>query len=193
MTSLERAERPPVGQDSLLHLREGRSYLVVLLLRERCGQVLCELVEMLADDPADLVARGPVPRGWGAFGRPRSACSPAATPRVPGPGQRATRLRFSGRRTAGRAPRGGRVSRKAEPRLTFSPRRPRPAWPSRPGHRARTVSWWRRIKISAIRHASSHRESRSHDPTRVIRRKTNRRHMTGDHHGQAAGRVQDPV
>jgi hypothetical protein len=38
-----------------------------------------------------------------------------------------------------------------------------------------------------IRHASSRRDSRSHATTRVIRRKTNRRHMTGDHHGQTAG------
>jgi hypothetical protein len=30
-------------------------------------------------------------------------------------------------------------------------------------------------------------DSRSHVAVRVIRRKTNRRHMTGDHHGQAAG------
>jgi hypothetical protein len=53
--------------------------------------------------------------------------------------------------------------------------------------RCGTVSWWRRIKISAIRQASSRRDSRSHVTVRVIRRKTNRRHMTGDHHGQAAG------
>ncbi len=53
--------------------------------------------------------------------------------------------------------------------------------------RCRTASWWRRIKISAIFHASSRRDSRSHEVIRVIRRKTNRRHMTGDHHGQAAG------
>jgi hypothetical protein len=38
-----------------------------------------------------------------------------------------------------------------------------------------------------IRHASSRRDSRSHAANRVIRRKTNRRHMTGDHHGQTAG------
>jgi len=53
--------------------------------------------------------------------------------------------------------------------------------------RCSTASWWRRIKISAIRHVSSRRDSRSHVAVRVIRRKTNRRHMTGDHHGQAAG------
>jgi hypothetical protein len=53
--------------------------------------------------------------------------------------------------------------------------------------RCSTVSWWRRIKILAIRQASSRRDSRSHEAVRVIRRKTNRRHMTGDHHGQAAG------
>ena len=46
---------------------------------------------------------------------------------------------------------------------------------------------WRRIKISAIRHVSSRRDSPSHVAVRVIRRKTNRRHMTGDHHGQTAG------
>ena len=53
--------------------------------------------------------------------------------------------------------------------------------------RCRTVSWWRRIKISAVFHASSRRDSRSHAATRVIRRKTNRRHMIGDHHGRAVG------
>jgi hypothetical protein len=36
-------------------------------------------------------------------------------------------------------------------------------------------------------HASSHRDSRSHAANRVIRRKTNRRHMIGDHHGRTAG------
>jgi hypothetical protein len=36
-----------------------------------------------------------------------------------------------------------------------------------------------------IRHAPSRRDSRSHATIRVIMRKTNRRHMTGDHHGQA--------
>ena len=51
----------------------------------------------------------------------------------------------------------------------------------------RTASWWRRIKISAVFHASSRCDSRSHAATRVIRRKTNRRHMIGDHHGQTAG------
>jgi hypothetical protein len=52
--------------------------------------------------------------------------------------------------------------------------------------RCSTASWWRRIKISAVSHASSRRDSRSHVVTRVIRRKTNRRHMTGDHQ---AGRL----
>src|SRR5258708_36562042 len=60
--TLELAERPPVNQQSALHLGEGRSHLVIVLLRERCGQVLPEPVEMLADDTADpLVARGPLP------------------------------------------------------------------------------------------------------------------------------------
>jgi hypothetical protein len=53
--------------------------------------------------------------------------------------------------------------------------------------RCRTASWWRRIKISAVFHASSRRDSRSHEATGVIRRNTNRRHMTGDHHGRTAG------
>ena len=52
--------------------------------------------------------------------------------------------------------------------------------------RCGTASWWRRIKISAICHVSSCRDSRSQEATRVIRRKTNRRHMIGDHHGQPA-------
>ena len=56
--------RAPVGEHSLLHLGEGRSYLVILLLCECCGQVLSRPVKMLADDPAHLlVARGPVPGG----------------------------------------------------------------------------------------------------------------------------------
>jgi hypothetical protein len=53
--------------------------------------------------------------------------------------------------------------------------------------RCSTASWWRRIKISAVRQVSSRRDSRSHVAVRVIRRKANCRHMTGDHHGQAAG------
>jgi hypothetical protein len=36
------------------------------------------------------------------------------------------------------------------------------------GWRCRTVSWWRRIKISAVSHASSRRDSRGHEATRVI-------------------------
>ncbi len=61
--TLELAERPPVNQQSALHLGKGRPHLVILLLRERCGQVLPEPVEVLADDPADLlIARGPMPR-----------------------------------------------------------------------------------------------------------------------------------
>jgi hypothetical protein len=55
--------------------------------------------------------------------------------------------------------------------------------------RCRTASWWRRIKISAVFHASSRRDRRSHAASRVIRRNTNRRHMIGDHHGQSAGRA----
>ena len=55
--------------------------------------------------------------------------------------------------------------------------------------RCSTASWWRRIKISAVFHASSRWDSRSHMVTRVMRRKTNCRHMTGDHHGQGVGRA----
>jgi hypothetical protein len=40
------------------------------------------------------------------------------------------------------------------------------------------------LKISAVFHAFSRRDSRSHVITRVIRRKRNRRHMIGDHHGR---------
>ena len=54
--------------------------------------------------------------------------------------------------------------------------------------RCTTASWWRRIMISAVFHASSCRDSRSHAATRVIRRNTNRRHMIGDHHGRTAGK-----
>jgi hypothetical protein len=55
--------------------------------------------------------------------------------------------------------------------------------------RCRTASGWRRIKISAVCHASSRWDSRSHVVTRVMRRNANRRHMTGDHHGRGAGRA----
>ena len=55
--------------------------------------------------------------------------------------------------------------------------------------RRRTASWWRRIKISAVFHVSSRRDSRGHPASRVIRRKMNRRHMIGDHHGRSVGRA----
>jgi len=54
-------------------------------------------------------------------------------------------------------------------------------------HTCRTASWWRRIKISAVFHASLRCDSRSHEPTRVMRRNTNRRNMTSDHHGRTLG------
>jgi hypothetical protein len=55
------------------------------------------------------------------------------------------------------------------------------------GRRRRTASWWRRIKISAVFRASSFRDSRRHSAIRVIRRKTNRRHMIGDHYDRTPG------
>ena len=55
--------------------------------------------------------------------------------------------------------------------------------------RCRTASWWRRIKISAVFHVSSRRDSRSHAASRVVRRNTNRRHMISDPHGRSAGRA----
>ena len=55
--------------------------------------------------------------------------------------------------------------------------------------RCRTASWWRRIKISAVFHVSSRWDSRSHQNTRAVKKKANRRHMIGDHHGRAAGRA----
>ena len=39
--------------------------------------------------------------------------------------------------------------------------------------RCRTVSWWRRIKISAVFHVSSRRDGRSHVASRMIRRNKN--------------------
>ena len=54
--------------------------------------------------------------------------------------------------------------------------------------RCSTASWWRRTKISAVFHASSRWDSHSHEATRVIRRKANRRHMIGDHHGRTVGK-----
>ena len=52
--------------------------------------------------------------------------------------------------------------------------------------RCRTASWWRRIKISAVFQVSSRRDSRSQEAARVVRRKTNRRHITDDHHGRTS-------
>jgi hypothetical protein len=53
--------------------------------------------------------------------------------------------------------------------------------------RCRTASWWRRIRISAVFHVSSRRDSRGHAAIRMVRRKTNRRHMIDDHYGPSAG------
>jgi hypothetical protein len=53
--------------------------------------------------------------------------------------------------------------------------------------RCSTASWWRRIRIPAVFRASSRRDSGSHETARLVRRKTNRGHMTGDHHGRTAG------
>jgi uncharacterized protein (DUF2384 family) len=52
-----------------------------------------------------------------------------------------------------------------------------------------TTSWWRRGRISAACHASSRWDSRRQEAVRVIRRKTSRRHMTGDHHDRTARRA----
>ena len=52
--------------------------------------------------------------------------------------------------------------------------------------RCRTASRRRRIKISAVFQVSSRRDSRSQEAARVVRRKTNRRHMTGDHQGRTS-------
>jgi hypothetical protein len=68
-----------VNQQSAFHFGEGRSHLVIVLLREGCGQVLPEPAEILADDPADfLVARGSMPgvlflprqSGWNPLSEP---------------------------------------------------------------------------------------------------------------------------
>ena len=72
-------------------------------------------------------------------------------------------------------------------RVTSSARSAQFRFGRRGCRRCSTASWWRRIKISAIRHVSSRRDSRSQVAVRVIRRKTNRKHMTGDLRGQTAG------
>jgi hypothetical protein len=51
------------------------------------------------------------------------------------------------------------------------------------------VSWWRRIKISAVFHVSSRRDSRSQEAARVARKNMNCRHMIGDHHDRTARRT----
>ena len=55
--------------------------------------------------------------------------------------------------------------------------------------RCSTPTWWRRIKISAVFHISSRRDSRNPVATRVIRRNTNRRHMIADHHARSTERA----
>src|SRR5512142_162952 len=52
-----------------------------------------------------------------------------------------------------------------------------------------TPSCVRGAQISAVFHLSARRDRRSHAATCVIRRKTNRRHMNGDHHGRTARRA----
>ena len=49
--------------------------------------------------------------------------------------------------------------------------------------------WWRRIKVSAVFHISSRRDSRNPAATGVVTRNTSRMHMIGDHHGRTAGRA----
>jgi hypothetical protein len=51
----------------------------------------------------------------------------------------------------------------------------------RTAQRRRTMSRCQRTIVSGVI------RSRSHEATRVIRRKANRRHMTGDHHGRTLG------
>jgi hypothetical protein len=53
--------------------------------------------------------------------------------------------------------------------------------------RCSMASWWRRIKISAVFHASSCWDSRSHAATRAARRNMNRRHIIVDLHGGRPG------
>jgi hypothetical protein len=43
------------------------------------------------------------------------------------------------------------------------------------------------VPLRGVSRFASRCDSRSHAATRVIRRKTNRRNMIGDHHGQTAG------
>jgi hypothetical protein len=45
------------------------------------------------------------------------------------------------------------------------------------------------IKISAIFHVSSRRDSRSQEAARVVRKSMNCRHMIDDHHGRTARRA----
>ena len=87
------------------------------------------------------------------------------------------------RRASGITP-GSAASRARSARVSFGRRGCR---------RRRTASWRRRIKISAVCHVSARRDSLSHPATRVASRNTNRRHMTGDHHGRSLSRATLPV
>jgi hypothetical protein len=121
--------------------------------------------------PDGAAGRRPAARAAQGSGGPARP----AMPRCPRPivsGVTSSRSRW--RRAVGITP-GRAASRARSPQFTFGRRGCR---------RRATASWWRRIKISAVCHACSRRDSRSHEATRVIRRKTNRRHMIGDHHGR---------
>jgi hypothetical protein len=136
---------------------------------------------VLAGQPQDqgtdgAAGRRPAARAAHGPGGP-AAADDAAVPahdRV-----RVTSSRSPGRRALGITP-GRAASRARSAQFTFGRRGCR---------RCAAASWWRRIKICAVCHGCSRRDSRSHEATRVIRRKTNRRHMIGDHHGRTAGRA----
>ena len=96
---------------------------------------------------------------------------------VGGSGQR--RERLSGRGTALDRP----------VRVVVSARSARSSFGRRGCRRCRMASWWRGIKISAVFHVSSRRESRGPAASRVIGRNANRRHMTADHCRRTVGRA----
>jgi hypothetical protein len=145
-------------------VRTRRSYLVRLL---RTPPSL--LKPKPAGQPED---RGPdaLAGGRAAGGAARGPRCPAAAGDVAVPAQDRVRGDQQPQTVAALS-----VSRRAGWRAVPGP--PGFRFGQRGGRRCRTAAWWRRIKISAVFHASSRRDSCSHAASGVVRRNTSRRHM----------------
>jgi hypothetical protein len=136
-------------------------------------------VGVLTGQPADQcpdVAAGRWPAGPAACG----PGGPAAADNVPVPAQDRVR---GNQQPQPLAPCFGYHAEQGREQSPVRPGQLRAAWlpPLQDGD---LVARW--IKISAVFHLSSRPDSRSQEAARVVRRKTNRRHMTGDHQGRTS-------